>query len=292
MKKLLVSVATLMLMSLGLAQTFQWPDNYAPTAAQEGNVQETTFGDLTTLNPVLVSNASEAAVLGMLTIGDTLDSGTVYRDWLGTRTYRNEAGDFNLLWASEIEEVVPDQEYIVTLKEGWKWSDGTEMTADDVIASFTIYGDPAVESNSFSCANVEEELVEFEKLGTYQYRFRTPVPQVNAVASNDCANAGLIPAHIFMPVYEADGAEGIKALWGVDTPVEELVSGGPYKISEFRAGERVVLEKNPMYGNSYRLLTGRPCRDRTPGLLQLQKTKTLSSPFVRPGSVAFTTPLT
>ena len=253
MKKLLVSVAALTLMSLGLAQTFQWPESYAPTATQGGAVQETTFGDLTTLNIVLTSNATEAAVLGMAT-----NPGTIYRDWLGTRTFRNEEGELNLLWASNIEEVAPDQEYIVTLKEGWKWSDGTEMTADDVMASFTIYGDPAVEANAFSCANVEEEPVEFEKLGTYQYRFRTPEPQVNAVANNDCANAGLIPAHIFMPVYEAEGAEGIKALWGVNTPVDELVSGGPYKISEFRPGERVVLEKNPQYGEFVQAADGSP----------------------------------
>ena len=253
MKKVLVSVTVLALMSLGLAQTFQWPENYAPTAPQGGAVQETAFGDFTTLNLALSSNATETAVLGM-----TANPGTLYRDWLGTRTFRNEDGELNLLWASEIEEVVPDQEYIVTLKEGWTWSDGTEMTADDVIATFTIIGDPAVESNNFSCANVEEEPVEFEKLGTYQYRFRTPIPQVNAVAVNDCTNSGLLPAHVFMPVYEAEGAEGIKALWGVDTPVEELVSGGPYIISEFRSGERVVLERNPMYGEFVQAADGSP----------------------------------
>ena len=31
-----------------------------------------------------------------------------------------------------------------------------------------------------------------------------------------------------MPVYKAKGADGIKALWGVDTDPSKIVSGGPY----------------------------------------------------------------
>lgn len=254
MNKLLVGITLVALSALGLAQPFTWPENYAPTAVQGGAIQESSFGgDFTTFNIVLSSNASEAAALAMIA-GPT----TVYRDWLGTRSYRKGDGSFNLFWASNIEEVQPEQEFIVTLKEGWKWSDGTEMTADDVEASFNIYGDPAVEANAYSCSIVNDEAVEFEKLGTYQYRFRLPEPQVNAIAANDCGNQGLIPAHIFMPVYEAQGAEGIKALWGVDTPVDQIISGGPYKLVEYRPGERLVFEKNPVYGEFVKAADGSP----------------------------------
>jgi peptide/nickel transport system substrate-binding protein len=256
MKKLLVGITLIALSALGLAQPFNWPENYAPTATQGGNVQESSFGgDFTTFNIVLTSSASEAAGLGMIS-GPT----TVYRDWLGTRSFRNAEGGFNLFWASNIEEVQPEQEFIITLKEGWKWSDGTEMTTADVEAAFTIYGDPAVEANSYSCSVVgaEEQPVELEILGTYQYRIRLPQPQVNAILNNDCTNAGLIPAHIFMPVYESQGAEGIKALWGVDTPVDQIISGGPYKLAEYRPGERLVFEKNPVYGEFVQAADGSP----------------------------------
>lgn len=230
--------------SLGLSQPYSWPENYAPTAKAGGVVTETSFGDFTTFNPVLSSNATEQAVIGMYA-----GPAAVQRDWLGTRTYRLEDGSFNLFWAKEIEEVRPDQEYIITVREGWRWSDGVEMTADDAIATWTVVGDAAVESNNYSCSVVDEEPIAFEKLGKYQYRFSLPSPQVNALATNDCVTVnGLVPAHIFMPVYETEGAAGIKSLWGVDTPPEEIVSGGPYILSEFRPGERVVLKKNPLYG--------------------------------------------
>jgi peptide/nickel transport system substrate-binding protein len=254
MKRFFISFV-LLLSALSFAQPSVSPENYAPTAVQGGTIQETTFGDFTTFNIVITSNATEAAVLGMVA-----GPSTVYRDWLGTRSYRNAEGGFNLSWAKSIEEVQPEQEFIITLNEGWKWSDGTEMTTADVEASFKIYGDPAVESNSYSCSvvGVDEKPVEYEILGTYQYRIRLPEPQVNAIANNDCANAGLIPAHVFMPVYEAQGADGIKALWGIDTPIDQIVSGGPYMISEFRPGERLVLTKNPVYTEFNQAADGSP----------------------------------
>jgi peptide/nickel transport system substrate-binding protein len=254
MKRMLVGMM-LALTALGVAQPSVATEAYAPTAKQGGAIQETTFGDFTTLNIVLTSNATEAAVLGMIS-----GPGTVYRDWLGNRSFRKDDGTFNLGWAKSIEEVQPEQEFIITLNEGWKWSDGTEMTTADVEAAFKIYGDPAVEANGYACSIVgaDELPVELEILGTYQYRIRLPIPQVNAIANNDCTNAGLVPAHIFMPVYEAEGAEGVKALWGIDTPVDQIVSGGPYLISEFRPGERVVLTKNPTYAEFNQAFDGSP----------------------------------
>jgi len=68
---------------------------------------------------------------------------------------------------------------------------------------------------------------------------------VNSLAAKDC---GTLPAHVFMPVYEAQGADGILAFWGVDTPPDQFVSGGPYILTEYRIGERIVLERNPRYG--------------------------------------------
>ena len=237
-KKLILALGLLIGMA-AFAQPFQWPEEYVPTAPQGGEVLETAFGDLTTLNPYLTGSATESAVLGMYA-----GPGLVYRDWIGNRSFRNADGTYNTYWAESIEEVVPDQEFIVTVREGWTWSDGTEMTADDAIAAHTIHGDPEVESNSFSCSVVGEEPVVYEKLGTYQYRITLPIPQVNALAVKDC---GTVPAHIFMPIYEAEGAEGVKRIWGVDADVSEIVSGGPYLPTEFRPGERLVLEKNPTY---------------------------------------------
>ena len=244
MKRTLVFVVVAAFLAAAWAQVepFTYPKDYAPTLKQGGTVNETLFGDITTLNPVLTSSASEAALIGLYA-----GPGTVYRDWLGNRSFQKADGSYNLYWAKDIKVLKKDQQFIVTLRQGWKWSDGTEMTTDDVKATWDIIGDPKVESNNYSCSVVGDKPVKLEILGKYQYEVTLPEPQVNAVANNDCTNAGLIPAHIFMPVYKAKGAAGIKAMWGVDTNPSTIVSGGPYLLKEFRAGERLVFVKNPQY---------------------------------------------
>ncbi|UCH25577.1 MAG: hypothetical protein JSV66_16850 [Trueperaceae bacterium] len=247
-------LASLTLAVSALAQSYQWPAEYAPTLKQGGTIQETTFGDIGTLNPYLTSSANETAIFNGVA-GPSI----VLRDWAGTRSFKKADGSFNLYWGKEIEEVVPEQEFIITVREGWKWSDGVEMTTDDVLATYTIVGDPEVESNDFSCSVVDEEPVEVEILGKYQYRVRLAKPQVNAISQNECVTTnGLMPAHIFMPVYEAQGAEGIKTMWGVDADPSEIISGGPYMITEFRPGERLVLEANPSYGEFVQAADGSP----------------------------------
>ena len=59
--------------------------------------------------------------------------------------HRDADGGFNLYFAREIVEVVLEQEFIITLREGWFWSDGVEMTADDAIWMHPLPADRGVE---------------------------------------------------------------------------------------------------------------------------------------------------
>jgi peptide/nickel transport system substrate-binding protein len=251
---ILVVAAALLAVASAQVEVSKATPAYAATAKQGGTVNETLFGDITTLNPVLASSANEAAIIGMYA-----GPGAIYRDWVGNRSFQKPDGSYNLSWAKNVQVLKKDQQFIVTVRKGWKWSDGVEMTTADVKATWDIVGDPKVESNNYSCSVVGNKKVQLKILGKYQYEITLPEPQVNALAVNDCVTVnGLIPAHIFMPVYKAKGAAGIKALWGVDSDVSKIVSGGPYKLQEFRAGERVVLVKNPQYGKQEQAADGSP----------------------------------
>lgn len=250
MRKLVLSLVVSSLAALGLAQPFQWPAEYAATVNQGGELRYALFGDTLTLSPVLTSSAQEVNLIGYYG-----GPGLVYRDWLGNRSFRTEDGEWNTFWASEIVEEVPDRQFLVTVRQGWMWSDGVEMTVDDLIAAYEVIGDPDVGSNAFSCAYVEDDPVTWEKIDDYTIRIFLPGDWVNTLAVKSC---GTIPAHIFMPVYEADGAAGIQALWGVDTPVDQLVTGGPYRLVEFSQGQQMVFERNPMYGEFVQAADGSP----------------------------------
>jgi peptide/nickel transport system substrate-binding protein len=252
-KRTLLIVVAALFVAAASAQidTFTYPKDYAPTLKQGGTIHETQFGDITTLNPVLTSSIQESVLIGLYA-----GPGTVYRDWLGNRSYQKPDGSYNLYWAKDIKVLKQDQQWVVTLRQGWKWSDGVEMTTDDVKATWTIIGDPKVESNNYSCSEVGGHKSTLTILGKYQYEVTLATPAVNAIAVKDCTNDGLVPAHIFMPVYQAKGAAGIKALWGVDTDPSKIISGGPYILTEFRPGERVSFKKNPQYGKEVQAADG------------------------------------
>lgn len=131
-----------------------------------------------------------------------------------------------------------------TLREGVMWSDGEPITAEDVIASVTLHADSAINSRYVSSFNLGGEAISWEQ--TDERTVVQSMPRVDAAAL-DLANFPIIPAHVFMPVYEEGGAEAVQEMWSVTTPPEELVAGGPFMVREFRINEEIVLERNPNY---------------------------------------------
>jgi peptide/nickel transport system substrate-binding protein len=283
--------ATLLITAgLAAAQPILWPEAYAPTATAGGTIQETFFGDVTTLQPYVgYGSASETAMLSL--VGGSFNGGPdlVYRDWLGTRSFRDEEGNFNLFWAREIEELEFEKDFIITLREGWLWSDGTEMTADDVIAGRTIIGDPAVEANELSCSLVDEEPIVVEKLGRYQLRLSLPQAVPNALSAKWCP---VVPAHIFMPIYEAQGASGIRQLYNVDADPTTIVSGGPYLLTEFLPGQRLIFERNPHYGEFVQAADGSPLPGPQRWVVTIVEDRNAELALVTTGQASFYWPTT
>lgn len=244
---------TLLLLSLAWAswvwgQPFEWPAAYVPTAVYGGTIRAAAEVPEATasFNPAL---AEGGTLLELFSAPPLL-----YRDWLGSRSLRRADGSFNLFFARRIEELRPEREFIVTLREGWRWSDGAEMTADDAVTARLIQGDAELEGNRFHCSNVDGEPTRYDKLGRYRYRITLPKPLVNALG-NDC---GFLPTHVFMPAYERAGAAGVRALWSESSDPRAILSGGPYVLTEIKPGERVVLERNPFYGEAVRAADGSP----------------------------------
>lgn len=280
----IATVALWAVLATAGAQAFSWPQAYHPDAGQGGTVDETVFGDITTLNPYLTGDSNASSILGMIA-GPPL----IYRDWLGTRTYQDADGHYNTYWAKDVEVVRPEQEFIVTLRQGWRWSDGVEMTADDVVASYTILGDPDVGSNLYNETVVDDQPVQVEKLGPYTVHITLPKPQVNALANK--VPEITLPAHVFLPVYRKDGAAGVKAMWGVDADPATIVSGGPYLLESFRPGERMVLVKNPRFGDFVQAADGSPLPGPDRWVVTFTQDQNAELSLVVTGQVSFYWPI-
>ncbi len=135
--------------------------------------------------------------------------------------------------------------WTMNLRKGMKWSDGKPMVADDWVTTFKIHTDEDVGSNSYDSFFIDEKPVKIEKVDNDTVR--AIFPKVKAAAIETLTYSPW-PNHVFGPVYASKGAAGIKAMWTLNTPGDQIVSSGAFKFSAYRPGERAVFEKNASYG--------------------------------------------
>ena len=98
-------------------------------------------------------------------------------------------------------EILPDNlTYIVELRHGLKWSDGKEITADDVVLLImTLFlQDTAIQAPGIPLY-VEGKLPTVEKLDKYTIKFKTPVPFAPFLRN---LSMSIAPKHIFKPAVD------------------------------------------------------------------------------------------
>jgi len=128
---------------------------------------------------------------------------------------------------------VNDTTWEFTLRQGVKWHDGQPFTADDVAFTFDrlragIQGAPA--SPSFVIAAGNKRL---EKIDDHTIRIRTDL--VFPTLPEEMSFFSIVAKH-----RASDARPSVDFNSG-----RAAIGTGPYRLVEFRPGERVVLERNP-----------------------------------------------
>ena len=134
--------------------------------------------------------------------------------------------------------------YTVALRKGLKWSDGKEITADDVEFTYNTiikggYGD----TSSRDVMEVDGVMPECRKIDKYTVEFVTPktfAPFLRMLGFS------IAPKHILKPVTDK-GIEEFNRFWGVTTAPKDFVISGMFKLKEYVPAQRVVFERNPDY---------------------------------------------
>ena len=139
-------------------------------------------------------------------------------------------GSYRFKIAESFEPSADGLTYTAKIKSGLKWSDGHEMTIDDVVFSFETY---MANSDSLS---VGGENAVVNKVDDTTLEFVLP----GALASfpESVADVPMLAKHIF------EGAENLD----MDLSKPETVVGcGPYKFAEYKSGEYIKLVRNEFY---------------------------------------------
>ena len=139
---------------------------------------------------------------------------------------------------------------VFTLREGLKWSNGEPLTADDVVFTYNdlIFNKeiPTNVRDSFRIGD-SGKFPNVRKLDKRRIEFTLPEPFAPFLANTSVA---IMPAHALRESVEKRDAEGKPVFiskWGVDTPPDEIIVNGRYKLESYSTSERVKFRRNPYY---------------------------------------------
>ena len=139
--------------------------------------------------------------------------------------------------------VSPDGKTIdVELRSGLRFSDGTPLTADDVVFSYTMYTDARNASPSRDLLIVGGRPIAVRALGPLNVRFELAEPY--AVGPRLFDSFAILPRHAL----EDSFLKGTFAqAWTVSTSVTQIVGSGPFRLKAYVPGQQLVYERNPHY---------------------------------------------
>jgi peptide/nickel transport system substrate-binding protein len=187
-------------------------------------IVEGTIGEASTLIPILASDSASHAVAGQ-----------VYNGLVKYDKNLTIVGDL-----AESFEISSDGLTITFhLHRGVTWHDGTPFTSRDVLYTYRVIIDPKTPT---AYAEDFKQVKSLAALDEYTVRATYGSPFAPALAS---WGTSILPAHLL------EGQDITKS-----PLARKPVGTGPYRFKEWIAGQKIVLDANPMY------FEGRPNIDR------------------------------
>jgi peptide/nickel transport system substrate-binding protein len=181
-----------------------------------------------TLNPVTAMDAVSREVI------DRCNADLIYINRLSQKT--------ELALAESWKASADGRVFTIHVRKGIRFSDGQPFDADDVVFSFAVYLDEAVGSPQRDLLIIDGKPPVVTKLDPYTVRFTLPRPYAAAERLFD--GLAMLPKHLLEKPY----TEGRFAqVWNLITPPSEIAGLGPFRVKQYLAGQRIVLERNPYY---------------------------------------------
>jgi peptide/nickel transport system substrate-binding protein len=181
-----------------------------------------------TLNPVTATDAVSREVIGRL-MADLI---TI-----------NKASQQTEPALAKSWKMSPDgRTFTLTLRKGIRFSDGHPFDADDVVFSFTVYLDEAVNSPQRDLLLIDGKPLGVAKLDQQTVRFTLPRPY--AAAERIFDGLAMLPKHLLEKPYH----EGrFLQAWTLNNAATDVAGLGPFRVKKYVAGQQIVLERNPYY---------------------------------------------
>lgn len=193
-----------------------------------GQLVLSTITNPKSFNPIVSKEANVGAIMGLVFEGLTKTDGVT------TEVEPNLAKSWQVDESGKV--------WTFKLREDVSWSDDELFTADDVVFTFNrlIYNKD-IDTSARDIFTIEGKIFKVEKVDKFTVKFTLPVKFAPFLRS---MGHEILPKHILEGVVE----EGkFNSHWGLDTNLETIVGTGPFKLSQYLPGERIILVRNHNY---------------------------------------------
>jgi peptide/nickel transport system substrate-binding protein len=181
-----------------------------------------------TLNPVTATDAVSREVIGRL-MGDLIEI---------NRSSQQTEPALAKSWKISSD----GRTFTLQLRKGIRFSDGFPFDADDVVFSFGVYMDEAVDSPQRDLLIIDGKPITVTKVDQHTVRFVLPRPYAAAERLFD--GLAMLPKHLLeKPYREGHFAQA----WSLNVRISEIAGLGPFRLKEYVPGQRIVVERNPFY---------------------------------------------
>ena len=133
-------------------------------------------------------------------------------------------------------------QYVLHLRPDLKFSDGVAFDADDVLFTFKIYLDPAVNAPQRDSLIIGGQPLAVKKLDATTVQFRLAKPYASAERLFD--SIAILPRHLLADSY-LKGT--LSKDWNLSTSPDRIAGLGAFRLKEYVPGQRITLERNPYY---------------------------------------------
>jgi len=181
-----------------------------------------------TLNPVVATDAPSQEVIG------TMQADLVH---INRATHLTEPA-LAKSWKASSDGL----DYTLTLRQGLRFSDGEPLDAEDVLFTLRVYLDEGVHAPQRDLLIVGGKPITVTKINARTLVFHFAKPY--GVGERVFDGLAILPRHLLEKTYQ-EGKLG--QIGSLSTPANQWAGLGPFRLKEYVAGQRLILERNPYY---------------------------------------------
>jgi peptide/nickel transport system substrate-binding protein len=188
-------------------------------------------GEPKTLNPLIAADARSREVIGVMQ-ADLI--------------HINRATQLTEPALAKSWKISPDGlAYTLVLRQGLKFSDGQPLDVDDVLFTFRVYLDESVHAPQRDLLIVGGKPISVRKVDAYTVVFQ--LAKTYGVGERLFDGLAILPRHLLEKPYQ-EGKLG--QIGSLATAADQWAGLGPFRLKEYVAGQRLVLQRNPYYWKS------------------------------------------